>query len=99
MQHDVDMGVLERVPYGEPTTWCFRMVLDRKDDNSARRTVDLSPLNKHCIREVHNSKSPFDLARAVPENSIKTVFDAWNGYHSVPIQEEDRHLTTFTTPS
>ncbi len=24
--------------------------------------------------------------------------DAWNGYHSVPIREEDRHLTTFITP-
>ena len=24
--------------------------------------------------------------------------DAWNGYHSVPIREEDRHFTTFITP-
>ena len=24
--------------------------------------------------------------------------DAWNGYHSVPLREEDRHLTTFITP-
>ena len=28
----------------------------------------------------------------------KTVLDAWNGYHSVPIRKEDRHLTTFITP-
>jgi hypothetical protein len=28
----------------------------------------------------------------------KTVFDAWNAYHSVPLYEEDRHLTTFITP-
>ena len=98
LNHDVDMGVLERVPYGEPTNWCFRMVLDRKEDGTPRRTVDLSPMNKCCQREVHSSKSPFALARAVPGNSVKTVFDAWNGYHSVPIREEDRHLTTFTTP-
>jgi hypothetical protein len=26
------------------------------------------------------------------------VFDAWNGYHSVPLYEEHRHLTTFITP-
>jgi len=26
------------------------------------------------------------------------ILDAWNGYHSVPIGEEDRHLTTFITP-
>ena len=72
--------------------------MTRKDDGSPRRTVDLSPMNKHCEREIHTSKSPFNLARSVPDNSVKTVYDAWNGYHSVPIREEDRHLTTFTTP-
>jgi hypothetical protein len=74
------------------------MVVTRKDDGSPRRTVDLSPMNKHCERELHTSKSPFNLARSVPDNSVKTVFDAWNGYHSVPIRAADRHLTTFTTP-
>ena len=24
--------------------------------------------------------------------------DAWNGYHSVPLRKEDRHLTTVITP-
>ena len=98
LERDVAMGVLERVPLGEPTKWCFRMVVTRKDDGSPRRTVDLSPLNKHCEREVHGSKSPFSLARSVPDNSFKTVYDAWNGFHSVLIREEDRHLTTFITP-
>ena len=58
----------------------------------------MSPLNKFCERETHTSKSPFHLARSVPAHSVKTVFDVWNGYHSVPIRDEDRHLTTFTTP-
>ena len=98
LNRDVALGVLERVPHGEPTNWCFRMVVTRKHDGSPRRTVDLSPLNKFCQREAHASKSPFQLARSVPPNSHKTVFDAWNGYHSVPLCEEDRHLTTFTTP-
>lgn len=26
------------------------------------------------------------------------MFDAWNGYHSVPLVESDRHLITFITP-
>ena len=98
LNRDVAMDVLERVPLGEPTKWCFRMVVRRKDNGSPRRTVDLSPMNKFCEREVHGSKSPFNLARSVPDNSFKTVYDAWNGYHSVPIRKEDRHLTTFTTP-
>ena len=98
LHRDVALDVLERVPLGEPTTWCFKMVVTRKDDGSPRRTVDLSPMNKHCERELHTSKSPFNLARSVPDNSFKTVFDAWNGYHSVPIRAADRHLTTSTTP-
>ena len=98
LNRDVDLGVLERVPYGEPTKWCFRMVISRKHDGGPRRTVDLSPLNKFCEREVHPSKSPFHLARSVPPGSVKTVFDAWNGFHSVPICKEDRNLTTFTMP-
>ena len=98
LDRDVALGVLERVPYGEPTSYCFRMVVTRKQDGGPRRTVDLSPLNKYCQREVHPSKSPFHLARSVPPGSLKSVFDAWNGFHSMVIMEEDRHYTNFITP-
>ena len=43
-------------------------------------------------------ESPFQIARRIPNNTWKTVTDAWNGYHSITLQEEDRHLTTFITP-
>ena len=65
------------------------MVVTRKHDGSPRRTVDLSPLNKHCKRETFASESPFHLARRVPKYTWKTVTDAWNGYHSVPLREAD----------
>ena len=95
---DEALGIIERVSYGEPITWCHHMVVTRKHDGSPRRTVDLSPLNRHCKRETHNSESPFHVARRVPAHNWKTVTDAWNEYHSVPLKESDRHLTTFTTP-
>ena len=28
----------------------------------------------------------------------KRLFDCWNGYHSIPLHDDDRHLTTFITP-
>ena len=62
------------------------------------RTVDLSPLNKYCRRETFSGESPFVLARRVKSFTWKTVSDAWNGYHSVPLRVSDRHLTTFITP-
>ena len=94
---DEALGILEPVPYGVSPTWCHRMVVTRKHDGSPRRTVDLSPLNKYCKRETFPSEAPFHLARRVPRNTWKTVTDAWNGYHSVPLRESDRHLTTFIT--
>jgi len=74
------------------------MVVTRKHDGKPRRTVDLSPLNKQCTLETFASDSPFQLARRIPKNTWKTVNDAWNGYHSVPLRPSDRHLTTFVTP-
>ena len=95
---DEALGVIEQVPYGIPVSWCHRMVVTRKHDGTPRRTVDLSPLNKFCKRETFASEAPFQLARRIPGNTWKTVTDAWNGYHSVPLRESDRHLTTFITP-
>ena len=98
LKRDIAMKVLEPHPINEPVTWCHRMIICLKQDGTPRRTIDMSPLNKVCLREPHGSKSPFHMARAIPRNTWKTVQDAWNGFHSVPIRKEDRHLTTFMTP-
>lgn len=74
------------------------MVVTRKHDGSPRRTVDLSPLNTFCKRETFSAEAPFPLAGRIPGKTWKTVTDALNGYHSVPLREDDRHLTTFITP-
>ena len=69
---DEALGVIEKVPYGEPVQWCHRMVVTRKHDGTPRRTVDLSPLNKHCKRETFASDSPFHLARRILKGTWKT---------------------------
>lgn len=98
LDRDVQLGVIEPVPVGEPVTWCHRMVVVSKKSGSPRRCVDLQPLNRCATRETHHTQSPFHQARSVPRSTYKTVLDAWNGYHSVPLHEADRHLTTFLTP-
>ena len=95
---DVRLGVIEPVEIGEPVTWCHRMVICAKKNGKPRRTVDLHPLNAHAVRETHHTQSPFHQARQVPKHTKKTVFDCWNGYHSVPLHPDDRHYTTFITP-
>ena len=98
LERDVRLGVLEKVEPNTPATWCSRMVVTAKSDGSPRRTVDLQPQNRHSVRQTQHVQSPFHLAVSVPQNTKKTVTDAWNGYHSVPIKAEDRHFTTFITP-
>ena len=98
LERDVRLGVLEKVGQNTPVTWCSRMVVAPKADGSPRRTVDLQHLNRHSVRQTHHVESPFHLAVRVPQNTLKTVTDAWNGYHSVPLHPDDRHLTTFITP-
>lgn len=98
LDDDVKLGVLEKVPVGEPTTWCSRMVVVSKKDGKPRRTVDLQHLNDAAKRQTNPVKAPFLQATSVPQGTYKTCLDAWNGFHSIPLKEEDRHLTTFVTP-
>ena len=98
LDRDVRLGVIEPVPIGEPVTWCHRMVICAKKTGKPRRTIDFQPLNTYATRETHHTQSPFHQVRSVPNGKKKTVFDAWNGYHSVPLHPDDRHYTTFVTP-
>ena len=99
LMEDVRMGVLEKVPHGYPTKWCHRLVVTQKPNGKLRRTVDIdmSALNKVCQRETHHVKPPFHQAKSIPPHTWKTVTDAWNGFHCVPLAKEDREYTTFIT--
>ena len=92
------MGVLEEVPPNTPTTWCSRMCIQTKKNGKPRRVIDLQPVSKHAVRQTYTGESPFEIVSEVPPHTYRTTLDAWNGYHSVPIREEDRHVTTFITP-
>ena len=97
LDEDVALGVIEKVPPGTPTTWLHHMVIRPKDNGKPRRTIDTQPLNKVTKRETHHVIPPAKQVRAIPKGQIMTVCDAWNGYHSIPIAEEDRHKFTFAT--
>jgi hypothetical protein len=95
---DVEKGVIEPVPIGEPIQWCSRMVIIQKKNGNLRRTVDYQKLNSQCKRETHHCQPPFYLASHIPRNVKKTVLDAVDGYHAVPLHHNSKHLTTFITP-
>ena len=97
LDRDVRLGIIEPVPQGSPTVWCARMVVVAKKDGTPRRTVDLQNLNAATYRETHHTPSPFNQASVVPPGQKKTVLDAWNGYHSLPLSPAASDATTFIT--
>ena len=42
--------------------------------------------------------SPYIKTMSVPTNVFKTVTDAWEGYHAIPLDEENSRMTQFITP-
>ena len=98
IDEDVAAGILTKVPFNEPATWCARMVVVSKRDGRPRRTVDFQQLNAQCVREPNYGESPFHTARRIPPNTWKSVFDAVDGYHAVELDSESSKLTTFVTP-
>ena len=97
IKEDLAKKVIERVEPGVPTVWQARMHVVAKPDGSPRRVIDFKHLNKHCKRETQHVVPPYKQARLVPAGGFRTVTDCKDGYHSCPLAEEDRHLTTFIT--
>ena len=98
LEQDIQLGVLERVPSNTPSTWCSRMHVVGKKLGNPRRVVDLREVNAATSRQTHSTEPPFKQAMSVPPNTWRYTTDAWNGYHSIPLDEKDRHITTFLTP-
>jgi len=61
---DEALDVIEKIPYGEPVSWCNWMAVTRKHDGTPRRTVD-----KFYERETFASASPFQSAHRIPNPS------------------------------
>ena len=97
LDRDVRLGIIERVPQGETTQFCSRKVIVPKANGNPRRTVDFQELNKATLREVHHTPSPINLVAQIPAGKVKTVLDAWNGYHSLMLDPDSKDLTTFIT--
>ena len=94
---DVRDEVIEPVPIEEPVIWCSPMIVTAKKDGRPRRTVDLQWLNSQCPRDTHHCGAHFKLAYRVPPGTKKTVLDTKYGYRPVPLEVENKPLTTFIT--
>ena len=64
--------------------------MDHLDEQLIFKTLMLMHLGKLTTLLLTFTK--LDLFQATKK---KTVFDCWNGYHSIPLHEDDQHLTSF----
>ena len=92
-----DRGIISGVDVDRISPWRSKIVTRKKKDGRIRFTADFSYLSSQCIRTPHPFDSPFRLASQVPNGTYKSVLDAVDGYFSIPLAEECRHLTTFIT--
>lgn len=89
---DIALNIIKSVPAGT-STWCSRMVVAPKKDRSTRK-ADLQKLNAATMRETHHTPSPFNQVSTVPDQTKKTVLNAWNWYHSLPLSQAAQDIRT-----
>ena len=59
--------------------------------------MDLREVNSATVRQTHYTELPFSQAMGIKPRTWRFTTDAWNGYHSVPLDARDRHITMFIT--
>ena len=78
------------------------MLVVPKKDNSPRRVIDFSLLNKFCKRSAEAILDTNRIATAVPvpgkdQEIFFSCLDAWNGYHSIPLDNSAKNFFGFLT--
>ena len=91
------LGVISKVD--QPTPWCAGMVVVPKKGGSIRICVDLKPLNKSVLREVHPLPKVDEILAQLTGAKIFSKLDANSGFWQIPLSTSSRLLTTFITPS
>lgn len=95
------MGTLENVSgKNNYDLWLAPMIVVPKRDNTPRRVIDFSLLNRFCKRSAEASLDTNGMATAVPvpdkgNEIFFSCLDAWNGYHSIPLDESAKKFFGF----
>jgi hypothetical protein len=102
MKKELDLqikaGIIE--PVEGPTEWLHPIVVvPKKGTSDIRLCIDFRRLKKYAKRPVNPQPTPWELVRNIPKGAqLFAVFDALEGYHQVPLEEESRSMTALYTP-
>ena len=90
----ISMGVIERCN----SSWASRLLMVRKPDMSWRPCVDYRRLNAMTVRQNNPLPVIDDLLVNVSKGQVYTQVDLYSGFWQIPMREEDKPKTAFTTP-
>ena len=93
IQTQLDAGVIEPAQ----SEWASPVVLVLKKDGTIRFCVDFRRLNAATIADTYPLPRMEDCIDSLGDATVFSTLDALWGYWQVPIAEEDRDKTTFTT--
>ena len=90
-------GVIEECK--KPTDWTAPSMFIRKASGGVRLVTDFRQLNK----SVQRIGWPFPSSEAIrksilPDSKCYFTLDCFQGYHQIPVREEDQDLLAFITP-
>ena len=102
IQQDIDTGLIEKVAIEDNKWGTSRQVIVAKPTKPGepvkiRRTVDYKSLNAFINPSVWHCDPPMAQAERVKGSSYKTVIDARDGFHSVPLHDDSKKWTHFIT--
>ena len=87
-------GIIER----SSSEWAFPIVLVKKKDGSLRMCVDYRRLNAVAEADAYPMPRVDDLIDRLGKAKFITTLDLARGYWQVPVREDSRLQTAFTTP-
>ena len=96
-QRLLKLGIVEKVPDNQPTTWCTNPVIAPKPHNpeAIRYCSDMRAPNTAIKRPITDALTVEDLKFKLEGASTFSVLDMNEGYHQIILDEDSRHLTTF----
>ncbi|GKV18271.1 hypothetical protein SLEP1_g28676 [Rubroshorea leprosula] len=85
-------GFIRRVDYCE---WVANPVLVKKANGKWQMCIDYTNLNNACPKDCYSMPNIDKLVEAASGNVRLSLFDAYSGYHQVPMAPEDEEKTSF----
>jgi putative transposase len=97
IQAETKKMLAEGVVRPSMSSWSSPVVIVTKKDGSPRFCVDYRKINSITRKDVYPLPRIDDIIEQLSGSSWFTKFDLKNGYHQLPISEQDKMKTAFAT--